>query len=574
MDRIVTLLAAGLTLILLAVAFWPVSAENAPGIVLFLGRFHPLLVHLPIGFLLALVVLELVDLVTRNAAVQSATRVLAWLGAGAAVLAVVAGGLLAYPNQYSEELLFRHRWLGIFTAVAAVWIVAWKLCRPRKERHGWSFVYHPLMLITVILLGGAGHYGGALTHGSDYLTAHMPNPLRAVLGLPERVPPAPLAIPDDPRESMVFATLVQPILENNCVGCHGAERQREGLRLDSYEWLIQGGNSGADPSLIVESLHLPMEDDRHMPPSDKPQLSSDEISLIEWWVNAGAEKEARVQDLETTAQIDRILADTLGIESVRIELPPMKPWEEIADTVAELNRDLRLGLQRKAQKSSSLELPYLPMDAAFGDEELARLAPLRDNVETLNLGRSQITDAGLAHVGEMKNLVWLDLSNTAVTDAGLEHLSGLPLLHYLNLYGTAISDNGLKHLSGMPNLRRVYVWQTQATPEGVANLRASLVDEGQVEIWRARIRSLEEQIAAARVEVDLGRVQVIEAAATEEAPAPVNQECPVSGKPVDATKTAEHGDALIAFCCEKCLKKFQDDPNPILAKLKLKALPK
>lgn len=570
LDRIVTMIAALFTLVLLALAIWPLASSESPEIVRFLGRLHPILVHMPIGFLFALLVLELFDLFIKSAILHHATYIMAWLAAGAALLAVGAGGFLAYTGEYSDELLFWHRWLGVLTAVCTVWILAWKVCRPLHERHGWSFAYHPLLLITAALLAGAGHYGGSLTHGSDYLTAYMPGPLRSVLRVPERAAPAPIVIAEDPRDTVVFDNLVQPILETSCVSCHGPERQREDLRLDSYYWLIQGGDSGPDPKLIATSLRLPPEDERHMPPKDKPQLSSDEIALVTWWIEGGASPEARVRDLETTAQVDRILQTTLGIAPEEIETAPMQEWEEIEATVAEVSQELDVIIQRLARDTPALEIPFLPMDATFGDAELERLTPIRHNLATLNLNRSAITNDGLVQIAAMKNLTWLDLSNTGITDEGLAHLSELPRLEYLNLYGTRITDEGLRHLQRVASLRRVFLWRTGVTDEGVARFQDSLADVAQMENWRAEIKQLEERIRSAKVEVDVGLIEEsIEVLASQ----PVNAECPVSGKPINLEKTATHEGVLIAFCCDQCLAKFKDDPAPILAKLDLAESP-
>lgn len=55
---------------------------------------------------------------------------------------------------------------------------------------------------------------------------------------------------------------------------------------------------------------------------------------------------------------------------------------------------------------------------------------------------------------------------------------------------------------------------------------------------------------------------------TEALGKPVNSVCPVSGEETDTGKTAVHEGQLIAFCCGKCLAKFEEDPKPIAAKVK------
>ncbi len=565
-GRFVAGLAGFLTLILLAFGLWPVSLDVIPEAVRFGGRLHPVLVHLPIGFLVALLVLEMVDLFIRSALLHHATYIMAWLAAGAALLAVVAGVLLALPGGYSEELLFRHRWLGVLTAVGAIWMLAWKITRPLDKPHGWSFVYHPLLLVTAGFLGGAGHYGGSLTHGSDYLTAYMPNALRSLIGVPERVPAEAVAVPDDPRDTVVFAALVDPIFQTRCVSCHGPERQRGGLRLDSHDLLVQGGESGPDTGLIARSLRLPIDDDRRMPPRDRTQLTADEIAIITWWVRSGADEHARVRDLEKTAVIERVLKRKLNLTPEE-DTVPMREWDEIASLVETLGAEMGVRLQRVERGSDALEIPFLTPDSGFGDEELARLAPVEANMVTLNIGRGRITDDGMEHIGRMKNLTRLDLSNTQVSDAGLIHLAELPRLEYLNLYGTKITDGGLKPLQRVSSLRRIYLWQTGVTDEGLATLYQSLRDEARIEMWREEIRHLERMIEASEIVIDLGHGDSSGEAGATGAADPVNGKCPVSGRPVDPQQTVEHGGRLIAFCCRDCRARFDDDPDPILAEI-------
>jgi len=68
----------------------------------------------------------------------------------------------------------------------------------------------------------------------------------------------------------------------------------------------------------------------------------------------------------------------------------------------------------------------------------------------------------------------LGLELTAVTDAGLARIKDLKNLVSLNLYGTAVTDAGLEQLKGLKHLRSLYLWQTKVTPEGVKALQAAL----------------------------------------------------------------------------------------------------
>lgn len=107
------------------------------------------------------------------------------------------------------------------------------------------------------------------------------------------------------------------------------------------------------------------------------------------------------------------------------------------------------------------------------DDELKILKKL-NNVVSLHLGGTDITDKGLSHLGDLNSLQRIHLENTSITDLGLVHLKGLKNLSYLNLYQTAISDKGLKHLEGLKNLKQLFLWQSKATPDGIKLLRKIL----------------------------------------------------------------------------------------------------
>jgi YHS domain-containing protein len=52
---------------------------------------------------------------------------------------------------------------------------------------------------------------------------------------------------------------------------------------------------------------------------------------------------------------------------------------------------------------------------------------------------------------------------------------------------------------------------------------------------------------------------------------PINKDCPVSGKPIDASKTVTYEGSLVAFCCDDCKAEFGKDPKKFAGKLGLAA---
>lgn len=242
----------------------------------FIGRFHIVLLHLPIGLLLLVGVLELLSLNPKWHHATSSTRFILSVAAPVAVLAAVCGWLLAVGGGYDERMLFLHRWTGVAVAVASCVILLF-------HSRGWMSLYRVGVGIATILTLAAGHFGGALTHGSGYLTRYAP----AWLG---GQPSEAASEGDKIAEPLSYAG-VEPIFSEYCFSCHGEEKSKAGLRVDSLEYLIAGGDSGPafvpgneTESLLLSRMLLPPDHEDLMPPEGKPQLSLAEIEQVRAWV--------------------------------------------------------------------------------------------------------------------------------------------------------------------------------------------------------------------------------------------------------------------------------------------------
>ena len=137
---------------------------------LFIGRLHPIIVHLPIGFLLLGSLFYFLGKTKKYSGLQKALPITLFLGAISAIMAAFIGWLLAKSGGYGEEALFWHKWLGISVAIIAVF--AW-LLSINKVRVS-SKITTAIMAIIIALLSITGHLGGNLTHGEDYLFTYAP----------------------------------------------------------------------------------------------------------------------------------------------------------------------------------------------------------------------------------------------------------------------------------------------------------------------------------------------------------------------------------------------------------------
>ena len=110
------------TLILLALIAFPLNPDGSNDIALFFGNFHPLVLHIPIGALIGVLVLEIVNLIKPQLNLDNGSKILLWFTAISVVPAVVFGFFLASSGGYNEEALSFHKWLGLATALLCIWL--------------------------------------------------------------------------------------------------------------------------------------------------------------------------------------------------------------------------------------------------------------------------------------------------------------------------------------------------------------------------------------------------------------------------------------------------------------------
>lgn len=317
--------------------------STPPDIVLFFGRFHPVLVHLPIGLLVLLGFLEFLARFERFKQANANAGLILALAAPLAVLTAAFGWMLSQGGGYDGDLLRWHRWTGVGTAAACV-LAALLYAANAKG------LYRGVLVLGLGALVVSSHFGGSLTHGSDYLTRYAPPRLRDLLRGKQPSAPAPKLEQPGDEGGPLFSSAIAPVLNDKCVVCHGPEKSKGGLRLDSFEALAKGGDAGpaivpgkSSEGTMVKRLLLPLDNDDHMPPDGKPQPSSDEIALLRWWIDAGANPTQSVAQLKPPTSIARLLGAGTKPVLASDSPPDMNPpasRQEIQAKVDRLSQEL------------------------------------------------------------------------------------------------------------------------------------------------------------------------------------------------------------------------------------------
>ncbi len=105
--------------------------------------------------------------------------------------------------------------------------------------------------------------------------------------------------PASTKQGVTYAADMKPIFEKSCIKCHGSEKQKGKLRLDSLAAALKGGQDGkviepgnsAESMLVHNVAHIGDEDDFMPPPDNKdkiPPLTKEQIGLIRAWIDQGA----------------------------------------------------------------------------------------------------------------------------------------------------------------------------------------------------------------------------------------------------------------------------------------------
>ena len=457
------------------------DGDKMPDMVRFLGRFHPVILHLPIGIFSLILLEELLGMFTREKTRRTVLPI--FIGAASAVVAVIAGFLLYHGGGYEgSELAEDHLWSGLGFACAAVVtmiVKAWSLAPAASQAF-----YRVLLFGSAGVMGFASHGGASMTHGSDYLTKYAPDPIREAIGLEpkekeEEIKAKPL------EEQVAYADIVQPILNKRCVECHKEGKSKGKLRMDTFEMLVKGGKEGsaiepgvAEDSNIVIRPELPMDDEEHMPPEGKKDIEEHELAVVKWWINEGADPKKTVGELKLTDEIRAAIGKLdLGIgkgETAVKEAVSDLPSDDLRATVAKLGVDFPGGLTFESQSSASLTFTGVSLRKNLTDELFAKLSPVIPKMIAVDLSATSVTDASIAKLAAATDLRMVRLSETTITDASMDTLAKLTKLESVNLYGTKVTDAGVKKLTALPNLKRLYLWQTAVTPEAIAEIKKAL----------------------------------------------------------------------------------------------------
>ncbi|RKR14084.1 putative membrane protein [Maribacter vaceletii] len=435
-------------------------------IVIFLGRFHPLIVHLPIGFLLLAGIMEILSSAykIKYASLNTAISISMLCGALGAVASAIIGYMLSKQGGYESNTLFWHQWLGILLAVLS--FLGWAI---KSGKINIPFISSKtIIILLIVLISITGHLGGNLTHGSDYLTAYAPEFLK---GDEEK---SNFKIPSNPDSIVVFKHLIQPILNNKCISCHNDTKSNGGLNLTNTDKVNDGGDNGMvitpfqpyNSELFLRST-FPESSKKFMPPKGTA-LTFTELKLLEWWIAEGASFDGRLLSYKFPKELKNLFERDFKLNTKK------RPYYETVKS-PKLDEQIVLELSEQGWLVNPLSAEHHMLDVKFFDNEITlsafeTLEKAKEQITWLDISKSGLTDDLLKRLSAFKNLTYLNIHKSNITDEGVKHIETLAHLEVLNLYNTEITDKSIIVFAKLPSLKRVYLWNTKITKKAIEEL--------------------------------------------------------------------------------------------------------
>lgn len=421
-----------------------------------LGRFHPLIVHLPVGILILAFLMELASRTKKYAPIKVALPFVLQVAVVTALFALLTGWIMPKAGAFDESLIRLHFWSSVSMTISSI-----ILCYLAYQKNDFSKkIYFPIFMLTMMLLTVTGHFGGSLTHGEGHLTNSLQKESKTII--------------IDVNALEIYADLITPILKKKCYSCHNEGKKKGELVMTNISDFRKGGVEGpiiikgeVSQSSLIQRAHLPVEDEAHMPPKGKVQLTKNEIKLIEWWINSGADFSAKVGEVDQPEEVAKILK---GYEEKASKIDPRGLKLINPNTVANLaNHNITV---IPASADSPFAYASFRRDTSLNKRKLKMLKKIGANITELDLSFTNLNDAMMSQLVNFKNLQKLKLQNTQVSSDGLKYLEKLKHLTLLNLYGTKVDDEGLTSLKKIASLSSLFLWQTNVTQEALATYQS------------------------------------------------------------------------------------------------------
>jgi len=435
------------------------------------GRFHPIIVHLPIGFIVLGI---LVDFSRKKLPwYKEALQVIFYWAAISGLFSILSGFLQFQKEGYEWKTVQAHFTVGVLTVIFSFLFYAHlkgvSFLKTIKIRF---FTWAHLVLISI-----TGHLGGTITHGEEYLN----EPVNALFNSSLKQQENAKKYYAEYQDETVFSSLIQPILEDKCVKCHNEKKAKGGLQLHRIEALKKGGKNGPvldfdqpKKSELYVRVHLPQENKKHMPPPSRKQLSREEIQVLSRWIEEGSSLDQSLKEFNLPNDLVGYFFSTE--EPFYPEIEALPPDLKIIERV----RSKMVSITPLHDNSTFFTVSTLNY-SAFSDKDFSLFEGLEKNIVSLDLSHSNVSDSIFSSLKRYSNLTVLKLNDTKISGNSIHQIKELKHLKRLSLVNSLFQEKYISKLFDFEALEKVYLFQEQGSSPfhlQIPKERAAIFDFG------------------------------------------------------------------------------------------------
>ena len=417
-----------------------------------IGKLHPALVHLPIGILICAIAMDLLGRKERWKSLDGAVNFMLISGLATSILSIISGYTLSLDGSYDTSAVAYHQWTAIATTLVAM-VYVWK----RKAITQSAILHTVSALVLLSMITATGHQGGTLTHGEGFLS------FTDATSAPPDSEVTPPSIPNI-DSAIAYRDMIQYTLDTKCVSCHGPQRQKGKLRLDGKEWIQKGGKTGLvidinapEKSELLKRLLLDMNDDLHMPPKNKSQLTPDELALFQWWIGKGASYDKKVHEIGTDSLIEihlNKIKDGYAAQKGK-EVIMRKPVAAADPNVLKSLEDAGWVISPVAAGQNHLRATGFNITDTV-NIALKNLLQISGQLVELKLSDCGADDSTIAILFGFQQLEKLWLDNNHLGDAAFNKIGNWSKLEYVNLSHTEVGEKSVFKFASLPKMKVVY----------------------------------------------------------------------------------------------------------------------
>ncbi len=435
--------------LLLVMAIYSETSKSND-VLLWIGKLHPLVLHFPIVVGIAIVVYYL--FLQQKTLEENIEKLVLVANALMASIVALFGLLLSKQDAYDTTILTLHKWGGV-----AIALLSWLLIYSQSSKANLKKLVAIVYLFVLLFFT---HKGALLTHGENALS--MPSTNIATIE----------EIKTTDSSLSVYEKAIAPILAQKCVSCHGAEKIKGKLQLHTPDFILKGGKDGNilnsiqnKEALLLQRIHLPNADEKHMPPDGKLQLTLEELTLLNKWVKAGGNFTKKISELAKT--------DSLAILALAYKAPA-KGKGDNKNTAPDLKEYNTSYCSVNYLYNGSEEVAVNFFQGSFyKKEQLVKLENLKDKVVSLNMQSMPLTKDDITLITKFVNLKKLNLNYSKLSLVDLQPLKNLTKLSNLSICGIELDQNTLTAFIDKSPFTEIHVWTNHSNEKEFEKLTAS-----------------------------------------------------------------------------------------------------